>query len=106
MRPFEDNGALTAPRRHFNKELCKACIVGEHGFGQTKVRWRCLDKRIDGDTMKIPHTVTACCVLQNICILKNDDFDAHVLKNNFVHYFGDDELAANNIKRAIVDYLF
>jgi len=56
--------------------------------------------------MKIPHTVTACCVLHNICILKNDDFDGRVLNNHLVHYVGDDELAANDIRQAIVDYLF
>ena len=106
MRPFQDNGALTAARRHFNKELSKACIVVEHGFGQTKARWRCLDKRIDEDTMKIPHTATACCVLQNICILMNDDFEGHVLNNHLVQYVGDDELEANDIRQAIVDYLF
>ena len=78
----------------------------EHGFGQTKARWRCLDKRIDEDTMKIPHTITACCVLHNICILMNDDFDGRVLNNHLVHYVGDDELAANDIRQAIVDYLF
>lgn len=106
MRPFQDNGALTATHRHFNMELSKVRIVVEHGFGQTKARWRCLDKRIDEDTMKIPHTVTACCVLQNICILMNDDFDGHVLNNHLVQYVGDDEFEANDIRQAIVDYLF
>ena len=54
MRPFQDNGALTAARHYFNKELSKGRIVAEHGFGQTKARWRWLDKRIDEGTMKIP----------------------------------------------------
>ena len=92
MRSFQDNGALTAARRHV--------------FGQTKARWRCLHKRIDGDTITIPYTVTACCVLHNICIFMNDDFDGHVLNNHLVHYVGDDELAANDVRQAIVDYLF
>lgn len=105
MRPFQDNGALTATHRHFNMELSKVRIVVEHGFGQTKARWRCLDKRIDKDT-KIPHTVTAFCVLQNICILMNDDFDGHVLNNHLVQYVGDGEFEANDIRQAIVDYLF
>ena len=55
MHPFQDDGALTAAHRHFNKELSKARIVVEHGFGQTKARWSCMDKRIDEDMMKIPY---------------------------------------------------
>ena len=106
MRPFQDHGALTAARRHFNKELRKARIVVEHGLGQSKARWRCLDKRIDEDTMKIPHTITACCILHNIYILMNDDFDGHVLNNHLVHYVGDYELSASDVREAIVDYLF
>ena len=105
MRPFQDNGALTVARRHFNKELRKARIVVEHGFGETKARLRCLDKRIDEDTMKIPHTVIACCLLHNICILMND-FNGHVINNHILQYVGDDELEANDIRQAIVDYLF
>ena len=92
MRSFQDNGALTAARRHV--------------FGQTKARWRCLHKRIDEDTIKIPYTVTACCVLRNICILMNDDFDGLVLNNHLAHYVGDDELEANDARQAIVDYFF
>lgn len=65
-----------------------------------------MDKRIDKDTMKIPYTVTACCVSHNIFILMNDDFDGHVLNNQLVHYVGYDELATNDVRQAIVDYLF
>jgi len=59
MRPSQDNGASTADRRHFSKELRKERIVVEHAFGQTKARWRCLEKRIDENTIEIPHTVSA-----------------------------------------------
>lgn len=54
MRPFQGNRALTAARRNFNKDVSKVRIVVEHGFGQTKAGWRCLDKRIDDEKMKIP----------------------------------------------------
>lgn len=76
MHPFQDNGALTPGQRLFNWELSQARIVVGHGFGQTNARWRWLDERIDEDTMKIPDTITACCMLHNICILMQDDFDA------------------------------
>ena len=74
MRPLQDNGALTPAQRHFNRELSQACIVVEHGFDQTKARWRYMNKRLDEDT-RIPATITACCVLHNICIALNDEFN-------------------------------
>lgn len=36
----------------------------------------------------------------------NDDFDGDVLNSHLVHYVGDDELAANDARQAIIDYLF
>ena len=62
--PFQDNRALAAACGHFNKELSKACIADEHGFGGTKIRWRCLDKRMDKNTMNIFDTVSVCCLAQ------------------------------------------
>ena len=106
MRPFQDNGALTPDKRNFNKELSQSRIVAEHGFGQTKGRWRSLDKRIDEKTRRIPDTITACCVLNNTCILLRDNCDVQVVNdhhrgNNFV----EDEAGPNDIRQAIVDYL-
>ena len=107
MRPFQDNGALTPAQRHFNKELSQGRIVVEHGFGQTKGRWRCLDKRIDEDTGRIPHTIIACCVLHNICILLQDDFDVPRLSLcREQQNVGEDEVGPQDIRQAIVDYLF
>ena len=76
MCPFQDIGPLTPAQWNFNKELSQAWIVVEHGFGQTKGRWRCLDKRMDDNTERIQNTIIACCVLNNMCILLQDDFDA------------------------------
>ena len=106
MCPFQDNRALTAAQRHLNKELSQARIVVEHGFGQTKGRWRCLDKRIDEDTGRIPRTIIACCVLHNICSLLHDDFDAAcAIICREQQNVGGDEVGPQGIRQAIVDYL-
>ena len=73
IRPFKNNGRLTPEKVKFNKEVSKARIVSEHAFGYTKGRWRVLLKRLDEDCDRVPDTITACCVLHNICILENDD---------------------------------
>ena len=108
MPPLQDNGALTPAQRRFNKELSKVCIVVEHGFGQTEARWRCLDKRIDDDTTKIPLTITTYCVLHNICVLMQDSYDREAVNNHCGQHVlhGEDEVGAKDIRQAIVDYLY
>ena len=79
----------------------------EHWFGQTKGRWRCLDKRINEDTGRTPHTIIACCVLHNNCILLQDDFDVSCLSVcREQQNVGEDEVGPQDIRHAIVDYLF
>ena len=41
----------------------------------TKGRWRVLLKRLDEDSVRIPDTIIACCVLHNICVLRGDELD-------------------------------
>ncbi|XP_015754161.1 PREDICTED: putative nuclease HARBI1 [Acropora digitifera] len=107
MRPFKDNGALSPAQRCFNRQLSQARIAVEHGFGQTKARWRCTDTRIDEETRNIPDTITACCVLHNICVLSHDDYEGQRVpaNNHRLQYDGDDEVGAKDIRQAIVDYL-
>ena len=38
----------------------------------TKGRWRVLLKRLDVDSDRILDTIIACCVLHNICILRDE----------------------------------
>ena len=72
---LKDNGALTEDQKKFNKELSKARIISEHAFGLIKGRWRVLLKRLDEDHKRTPDTIVACCVLHNICIMRNEEFD-------------------------------
>ena len=47
----------------------------EIAFGRLKARWRRLSKQIDMDIDNIPHIITACCVLHNVCEVHGDSFN-------------------------------
>lgn len=40
MRPYRDNGHLTARQKHFNRKLNAAHVVTEHAFGILKSKFR------------------------------------------------------------------
>lgn len=67
LKPFADNGRLTAEQHIYNKKMCRARVVVENAFGRLKGRWRCLMKRNDGDIQLVKSMVLACCALHNIC---------------------------------------
>jgi len=72
MKPFAFNTALTNQQKVFNYNLSKARIVVENAFGRLKARWRRLTKRNEMNVSNVPHIVTACCVLHNICEIFGD----------------------------------
>lgn len=73
MKPFAFNTALTNQQKVFNYNLSKARIVVENAFGRLKARWRRLTKRNDMNVSNVPHIVTACCILHNVCELFGDE---------------------------------
>lgn len=75
MKPYSDNGHLTEEQHYFNLRLSKARVTVECAFGRLKGRWRCLQKRMDVDTSKVPTIVSACCVLHNMCEVHGEFFD-------------------------------
>lgn len=73
--PFRDNGHLTELQKNFNFCLSSTRMAIERVFGLLKVRFRILlDCLPLTDIKKIPQVIIACCILHNICMLKNDDF--------------------------------
>jgi len=109
LRPFKDNGALNQHQKNFNNHLSVARVKVEHAFGETKGRWRNLQKRLGDASESIPDTVIACCILHNICILRGDNYDGD--DDGTDDDDSDDEdngppsQEANSILDAIVDYL-
>lgn len=76
MVPYRDNGHLTERQRNYNFCHASARIAIERAFGMLKGRFRCLltvlaMERVD----LIPPHILACCILHNICVMRNDDLD-------------------------------
>ncbi len=75
MKPYRDNGHLTARQRRFNQRLNGARVAIEHAFGILKTKFRRLKCLHMKDVAKISATVTTCCILHNICLEPNDEFE-------------------------------
>ena len=82
MKPYINDGHLTAEKREFNNRLSQARVVVEHAFGHLKGRWRCLRTKVAIQVMEIPELVGACCILYNICQLHGEGFDEQWLDDN------------------------
>lgn len=74
LKPFPDNGRLTAEQHTYNKKMCRARVVVENAFGRLKGRWRCLMKRNDGDIELVKSMVLTCCALHNLCERHGEDY--------------------------------
>ncbi|XP_074527630.1 uncharacterized protein LOC141791248 [Halichoeres trimaculatus] len=76
LKPFTDNGRLTAEQTVFNKKISRARVVIENAFGRLKGRWRCLLKRNDGDIELVKSMVVTCCALHNLCETHGEDYQS------------------------------
>ena len=76
MKPYINNGSLSAQQKKLNFRLSHARVVVEHAFGLLKGRWRCLRTRLAVDVSRVPELVAACCILHNICQLHGEEFDS------------------------------
>ncbi|KAL2085749.1 hypothetical protein ACEWY4_019069 [Coilia grayii] len=76
MKPYRDNGHLTARQRRFNQRLHSARVVIEHAFGLLKGKFRRLNYFYMARVEDISRAVTACCILHNICIEPADRLNA------------------------------
>ncbi|XP_060834645.1 uncharacterized protein LOC132917775 isoform X2 [Rhopalosiphum padi] len=77
--PYRDNGHLTEKQENFNFCHSSARMAIERSFGLLKGRFRSLLTTLAMERVDlIPKYIIACCVLHNICLLKNDDFSSTV----------------------------
>ena len=68
MKPFADNGHLTADEHHYNYPQSRERMVVENTFGHLKGWWRSLLKRMDYfDIQHTTNAIASCVVLHNIC---------------------------------------
>ncbi|XP_071632125.1 uncharacterized protein [Temnothorax longispinosus] len=82
--PYRDNGHLTERQRNYNFVHSSARMAIERAFGLLKGRFRSLLTTLALDRVDlIPLHILACCVLHNICLMKNDILDIEV--NEDVH---------------------
>jgi hypothetical protein len=111
LTPFRDNGHLTQAQRLYNKKLCSSRQIVERSIGLLKCRFRRLTNLPCIDVERACKTVTACCVLHNLCILSNDSvrdiLDNYIPNDNVNNYGAVYGNAVPGVVRrnAIVNYL-
>lgn len=66
---------LTWPQNAFNEKIGEIQRVAKEAFGRLKGRWCCLQKRTEVKLQDLPVVLGACCVLHNICEMKNEEMD-------------------------------
>lgn len=72
--PYRDDGAMTLEEIRYNRIAAALRQTIERAIGLLKMRWRILlDKCPLRRVRMIPYLIVACCVLHNICLLREDD---------------------------------
>lgn len=80
MVPYTNNGHLTQRQKNFNFCLSSSRMAVERAIGLLKGRWRSLLHHLAiGSVERVPYHFLACCVLHNICLIRNDEMEAMVL---------------------------
>ncbi|XP_050388128.1 protein ALP1-like [Argentina anserina] len=67
---------LTWTQHAFNEKIGGIQGVAKDAFARLKGRWSCLQKRTEVKLQDLPVVLGACCVLHNICTMRNDELDA------------------------------
>ncbi|KAJ1423419.1 Harbinger transposase-derived nuclease domain [Sesbania bispinosa] len=66
---------LTWTQHAFNEKIEEVHKVAKDAFGRLKGRWCCMRKRTEVKLQDLPVVLGACCVLHNICELRNEEMD-------------------------------
>ncbi|XP_024020438.1 protein ALP1-like [Morus notabilis] len=66
---------LTWTQHAFNEKIGEIQKVAKDAFARLKGRWSCLQRRTEVKLQDLPVVLGACCVLHNICELKNEEMD-------------------------------
>lgn len=63
---------LTWTQHAFNEKIGEIQRVSKEAFARLKGRWTCLQKRTEVKLQDLPVVLGACCVLHNICEMRNE----------------------------------
>ncbi|KAL4334332.1 hypothetical protein GQ457_07G045250 [Hibiscus cannabinus] len=66
---------LTWTQHAFNEKIGEIQKVAKEAFGRLKGRWGCLQKRTEVKLQDLPVVLGACCVLHNICEIREEGID-------------------------------
>ncbi|RVW43859.1 Protein ALP1-like [Vitis vinifera] len=82
---------LTWTQHAFNEKIGDIQNVAKEAFARLKRRWSCLQKRTEVKLLDLPVVLGACCVLHNICQMRNEEMDPALQFELF-----DDEMIPEN----------
>lgn len=72
---------LTWTQHAFNEKIGDLQGIAKEAFARLKGRWSCLQRRTEVKLQDLPVVLGACCVLHNICEMRNEAMDPEL---NFV----------------------
>ncbi|XP_006372028.1 protein ALP1-like [Populus trichocarpa] len=87
---------LTWTQHAFNEKIGEIQRVSKEAFARLKGRWSCLQKRTEVKLQDLPVVLGACCVLHNICEMRNEEMGPE-LKFDI---FDDDMIPENSLRSA------
>ncbi|GFP93828.1 hypothetical protein PHJA_001527100 [Phtheirospermum japonicum] len=79
----------------YNEKVEEAQGVAKEAFMQLKARWICLRKRMEMKLQDLSGVLGACCVLHNICEMRNEELGPEMRFQMF-----DDEVVPENCVRS------
>lgn len=87
---------LTWTQHAFNEKMSEVQRVAKEAFGRLKGRWACLQKRTEVKLQDLPTVLGACCVLHNICEIRDEKMDPELMVEVI-----DDEVLPENALRSV-----
>ncbi|KAL3625321.1 hypothetical protein CASFOL_030775 [Castilleja foliolosa] len=87
---------LTWTQHAYNEKVEEAQGVAKEAFMRLKARWSCLRKRTEMKLQDLPVVIGACCVLHNICEMRNEGLGSEMRFDMF-----DDEVVPENSVRSV-----
>ncbi|KAJ8766698.1 hypothetical protein K2173_004522 [Erythroxylum novogranatense] len=85
---------LTWAQHTFNEKIEHIQGVAKEAFMRLKGRWACLQKRTEVKLQDLPVLLGACCVLHNICEMRNEVMDPDL----HFQLFDDEMIPENNLR--------